>query len=215
MSLWAATVGALVAALAASVLLSRRDRAHLPVVAVLLLGLVVDLAVGHHDPESGAGLGIAHHLAAIPKPWHGDAVTLYHASNALVAAWPAALAGLALWLFVAPRWAAVALLPWATLQAVLVARWPLHGDDVRHALLVHEWIAVAVAGVAVWRGWGREWSRPHHAALALAAVELVIATVGPFRLSIYRDWDLARVAYVLGFTALAAASVRWLRRPAR
>lgn len=98
MILWAAVLVSLAAALVSAVLLARRVREHWPVAACLAAGLVIDLAIGHPD-----AWGIAGHLAAVPKPWHGGALALYHASNALVSLWPAALAVTAWAVFVGPE----------------------------------------------------------------------------------------------------------------
>jgi hypothetical protein len=102
------------------------------------------------------------------------------------------------------------------MNAALVARYPFTEEVGQRALLVNEGIALGLAALAIWRSWGRmALGPPQHAARMLVGVELVVVTVGPFRLNIYRDWDLARFAYTLGFAALAAVTLVWLRRPAR
>lgn len=201
MILWAAVVLALAAALVSAVLLARRDRAHWPVAAALGLGLVIDLTVGHKEVW-----GIARALADVPRP-SIHAPVLWHLSQALVTAWPAGLAAMALAVFVRPRWAPVALVPWALGMATLLASGPHTPEGVQRIQLAHEVVALGMGAVAVWRGHGRRWSWSHIAALSLLGVELVVVALGPFRTSVYERWIVARILYVLGFTALAGMQV--------
>jgi hypothetical protein len=60
------------------------------------------------------------------------------------------------------------------------------------------------------------WTPVQRSALWLVTVEMVVALLGPYRLDIYRDWYLARVAYGLGFVAMSAAQIdAWRRHRAR
>lgn len=209
MILWLVFLVSFAAAVALSALLVRRVPAHRPVASILAGGFVADLVVGTRD-----SWGLAALLATSPHV--GTDRVLYHVGTALQTAWPAAVAGLAWWTFGWRRGAAVPAALWVALNAALVLRYPFAEEAAQHALHVHEGVAVALAGVAIWRSWGRVVLRPpHHAARMLVAIELVIATVGPFRLDIFRDWALARFAYLLGFAALAAVTAVWLRRSAR
>lgn len=61
-----------------------------PVVALLAAAVVIDLAVGLHDPPSSWGLSAL--AAAGPRPRTGLARVAYHLADALVMAWPGLLA---------------------------------------------------------------------------------------------------------------------------
>jgi hypothetical protein len=213
--LWAAVVLALAAALVSAVLLARRDRAHWPVAASLAMGLVIDLTVGHRG-----AWGIARALAGVSRP-SIHAPVLWHLSQALVTAWPAGLAACALAVFVRTpsgrvrtRWAALALVPWATLQVSLLASGPHTPEGVQRLLTAHEVVALVVGAVAAIVGWRRDedWTWPHAAVLWLLGVELAVVMLGPFRTSVYEKWDLARVAYALCFVVLAVMQVIAHRR---
>lgn len=209
MTLWLVFLACFGIALALSALLARLLREHRPVALVLAGGLVVDLLVG----KRGAW-GFADALNGGPHV--GVHRALYHLATALQSAWPAALAVLAWWVFNRRPIVLACGVPWAAINLALILRYPSSPEAAQRALLVNEWVALVLAGVVLGRTWGRvRLAPPHHAVRMLLAVELVVATVGPFRKDIFADWDLARFAYTLGFVALAGASVLWLRRPAR
>lgn len=201
MTLWLAAVAALALALVSAALLSRRAPGHRPVVALLALGLVVDLTV-----ET-----IRH---ALTRPLAGIDLALYHASNALVTAWPCGIAAAAWWAFYEParrRALPVIAALWVLANGLLIAG-PLRREPTQRGLLVVEVVALAAVALAVGVGWRRPWTWPHRALLWLAVVEVVVVTLGPFRGSVYTDWDLARVAYGISFAVLAVLQgAAWYR----
>ena len=106
-------------------------------------------------------------------------------------------------------------LAWAVLNAAIIAAWPVPGASVKRALLAGEVAALVAGAVAVGVGYRRAWSWPHVAVLWLGVVEIAVVTVGPFRSSVYARWELAQVAYSLGFAVLAvvhAIAAHRLRR---
>lgn len=208
MILWIFAVASLAAALATAALLSRRTP-YRPVVVALVWGLVVDLAVGVRDPN-GAGWGLAHYLAR--RPWSGADVALWHLSNALVTSWPAVVAGLAWWAFRGPKRTPLAAVVacWAAANVALVA----HGvAPITRPLKAFEVGCVAAGGLAVWLGRRRREAAPMAAAW-LVALQVLVVTLGPYKADRdpYRDWDLARLVYALGFAVLAIGqAVAWHR----
>lgn len=225
--LWCACIAAEVAALSGAVVLARRalHRGCLTLVALLAFALVADLAIGaghrwiftaieHPVREAIARLGWPARLA-------------YHVETALVTGWPARLA-LAAWRVfgtaaaTTPATRAASRPPdlvlgcYLGLAIGLAALYPLPPG--RSATVLHLWElgCVTVAGaaiVAAWRrGSRRPWCRARVAVGLLWAVELTVATVGPFVVSPYRTWHLATVAYLLGFVALAGLQASWIAR---
>jgi hypothetical protein len=235
---WIAYLATITAALVTAILLARRTP-YRPVVAVLAIGLVIDLALGHKDV---AGLGA---YLATRRPYQGIDVWLYHLGNGLTTAWPVAVAALAWWALkderpepksepsahamdprrgqmigpvrsspfatrhdvgrsMRPAWLIVkAVVAWLLANAALVWTW-VPGDEQRaqRGLFIVEALAI-IAGFIAWRFRTLAWTASQRAALWLLAVEVVVVLLGPFRLNIYADWGLARVAYGIGFTALA------------
>lgn len=206
---WLACVVACVVALALSAAVARRERSHRAVALALGANLVIDLAVGTRET-----IGIAAHLAHVAKPWTGGARALYHASNFLVSAWPLVIVALVIVAF-APRarWLLPVLIaPWLVFNLVLMQHFPMAARDLQRAFWWLEGAAVALSAVAIALGWRGDWGAAQKAAGMLVVGELVIATVGPYRLSIFQRWDLAQIPWALTFVALSAVSVRWLRR---
>lgn len=214
MILWAVHLAILAAALATAILLARRTP-YRPVAVVLGIGLAIDLALG----RKGAG-GLGDYLAD-RLPYQGIDLALYHGSNALMSAWPASVAALAWWALDAkrvldPAWRAVKVaaltwIAWALANVAMVTLVPLDREATQRALFACEAAAV-IAGFAAWRFRPLDWTPMQRAALWLLGVELVVALLGPFRLDIYRDWYLARAAYLPGFGVLAIAQALAWRR---
>lgn len=205
MTLWAASVLALVVALATAALLSLRSP-HRPAFALLAWGLVVDLVVG---TRAGPGWGLAQLLAH--RPWSPADRGLYHLSNALVTSWPMAVAILAWRGARGPTAALVAC--WAAANAALVGR---GSAPIQRELLAVELGAILAGAVALWRDRRRR-SPAVVVAAWLVALEVLVVALGPFRQSVYTRWDLAQLVYVLGFAVLAIGqSVAWYRlRPSQ
>lgn len=88
--LWLAVVLAEGGAFALAVRRARRTRELRPIAFLILAAVVIDLAVGLHDPPSSWGLSAL--AAAGPRPRVGLARAAYHLADALVMAWPGLLA---------------------------------------------------------------------------------------------------------------------------
>lgn len=218
MILWLVCLASLAAALVAAVLLASRNPDYPPVVLVLGGGLLADFVMGHRELWG---------LNWLLVPPHATLRPLYHLSNALVTSWPALLAGLAWMAFPGPerteappadrerlllRHTAVkAVLAWLVANAALVLADP-GAVWTQRALLGGELAALLAGAAAAVVGWGRSWGLAARAAIWLLGVELVVVALGPFRTSIYTNWHLARVAYTLGFAALAGLQVAAWRR---
>lgn len=233
MTLWHGAIVSLAAALTTAIFLSLRTP-YRPVAAVLAWGLAVDLVVGDRD----AGWGLAAFLTH--RPWSGADVALWRASNALVTSWPVAIASLAWRAFqgpqktngpdcseplpglvdpattgasrynTSPRFAVKALAAcWLAANVALVLRGV---TDVQRALTAIEVGAILAGSVAVYRGRLRRGPMPVAAAWLLA-LEVLVVAIGPFRRSVYHDWDLARLIYTLGFAVLAIGQIVHRLRP--
>ena len=117
-TLWLAVVLAEGVALLAAVRCERRLHVapRFPVTALLVIALVIDLAVAIEDAPFAWGLAA---LAAAPRPRHGAPLLAYHAADALVMAWPCALAWTCLRAFrppphpLSPEGRAIASLPYS------------------------------------------------------------------------------------------------------
>ena len=241
--LWCAVVVAEVAALVAAVRYERQHptRPRFPVSQLLLVAVVIDLAVGLHDPPFTWGLVAV--AARGPRPREGLPLLAYHAADALVMAWPCALAWSCLRVFGEHETPTVAgrpvhfrfssherggktgstaadLLAGVYLGAVvgLVALHPIGRVGTGRVLLGVELVALVVAGGAILSGWRRAvagratWTRQHGALLVLAPVELAVAVIGPFaRPDVFSSWQVARWQYLIAFVLVAALLV-WPRR---
>ncbi len=227
MILWAAVVAAEGVALLGAVLLARRcslrrwaihresfasacDGAH--VVVMLCAYALVDEVL-----LAAAARWI---FAGAPRPFVGAARVAYHLETAMVLGWPAALAVAAWRVFDVPRWhrltgcrerptdgfwAMLAVLAcWCVVACGMALRYPMGREWTARTLHGFELVAVAFAGVAVVRAWSRPWGTGHASVLLLVAVELSVATIGPFVRNPFADWRLASCSYLIGFLALAA-----------
>lgn len=239
-TLWAAVVLAEGVAFLAAVRHERRLHVapRFPVTALLVVALVIDLVVAIEDPPFAWGLAAI--SASGPRPRHGLVLLAYHAADALVMAWPCALAVTCLRVFrppphpLSPEGRALRaeyvenkfsggpriLLAAVYLAAlaVLIVGHPLGGTWTRRVLLAVELVALAVAGAAIVAGWRRAvagratWTRSHGALLVLAPVELAVAVIGPFaRPDVFSSWNVARGQYLIAFV-LVAALLAWPRR---
>ena len=195
-----------------------------PVVALLAAAVVIDLAVGLHDPPSSWGLSAL--AAAGPRPRTGLARVAYHLADALVMAWPGLLAATCGRVFrstAPPPMSAGArnpsrpgrfldLLAGCYLGAVvgLASLYPLGKARTQALLLAWEAVALAFCAGAIFLGWrrvvagGAPWTRAHGVLLVLVPVELAVAVIGPFaRPNVFAAWDVARWQYLLGFVVVA------------
>jgi hypothetical protein len=99
---------------------------------------------------------------------------------------------------------------WAAANAALIA----HGvAPITRPFKAFEIGCVAAGGLAVWLGRRRRDAAPMAAAW-LVALQVLVVTLGPYKADRdpYRDWDLARLVYALGFSVLAIGqAVAWRR----
>ncbi len=237
MTLWHGAIVSLAAALTTAIFLSLRTP-YRPVAAVLAWGLAVDLVVGDRDagwglaaflthrPWSGADVALWRASNALVTSWPvAVAVLAWWAfqgpqktngpdrSEPLVPAVPQHLG---------TRTRRGAVHHAAALLAVkaLAACWfaanmalVLRGvADVQRALTAIEVGAILAGSVAVYRGRLRRGPMPVAAAWLLA-LEVLVVAIGPFRRSVYHDWDLARLIYTLGFAVLAIGQIVHRLRP--
>ena len=151
-----------------------------PVSAFLASAVVIDLAVGLHDPPSSWGLSAL--AAAGPRPRVGLARAAYHVADALVMAWPGLLAATCGRVFLgnsrgaetsrksanpgrdlldsaAFRWRRTGrrVLAGCYLGAVvgLAAAYPLGQVRTQQVLLAWEGLALAACAGAIFAGWRR------------------------------------------------------------
>lgn len=219
-----------------------------PLVLLIALAVAVDLLVAAGDC---AVLGTPGPLGAVlpcraPAPRSGLVSAVVLVEQALTAAWPAALAAAAWRVFIPAGppskfrvcesktgkvvlTAALFVLPWALLVAVLVIGRPYGhpgADPAARAAraevvarLLHGWECLCVAAglAAVWRAWRPEleWSRSpaHRAVVVLLVLEGFVTIVGPFVRDPFAEWDAARALYVVGFGAAAVIFWRGVRAP--
>ena len=211
-ALLVAVVVAELLALAAALRGARRWRA--PLVLLLAFALASDVVI-----VLGRALlldGAARPFVGLPRAW-------YALETALVVAWPCALAGVA-WVLLSDEadvWRERAICgaigAWLGLSVGLAGAYPYGRRWAAAVLLALELAAVVVGWAAYARGWRARVSseRPRDVAeiaiLLLVATETAVATIGPFARSPFADWHLARVAYLLGFAAVALIHVQRVR----
>lgn len=209
---WWALVAAEVTALVLAALVARRWTAageslnQWATVAVIAYALADELAVE----------AIRLHLAPVPRPFAGLSLALYQASNALVLGWPCVLAAASWRVFGWPHRARLAAqviaAGWFGAWLVLVLGYPVGRLGTARVLQLVEIVVAVAAVVPIVGAWRRPWGRAHVGIGLLVAVEAAVATIGPWLRDVFRDWRLATVAYLVGFTALAVLCGVWLRR---
>lgn len=206
-----------VVALIGAVRLARREREHRLVVLLVAYALVDEVMIEalHRflftDPD--------HPLRVALERYGWPARAGYHLETALFLGWPALLCAIAWSVFAllarARRARDLIFAAWLGAVVALVALFPLPVGWTKPTLHALEGLAVVAALAAVPGAWRRRWSSAHVALLLLVAIELTVATIGPFVRDPYRNWHLARLGYVIGFAALAGYQALELRRPLR
>jgi len=200
-----------VASLVGAIRLARLERDdHRPVVLLLAYALVDELVleVLHRAVFAGA-----------PRPFTGWTRVAYHVETAIFLGWPALLAATSWGVF---AWAPKNKLPrdviaasWIGAVIALAGLFPLPAGLTAPTLHALQGVAVAGALAAVPVGWRRPWGTKHAVVLVLVAIELAVATIGPFVRSPFEDWHLARVGYAIGFAAVAGLYWQATRRHLR
>jgi hypothetical protein len=195
-------IGVLLSALATVLALNvaRKRREHRPVAALLAFGLLSDLA---RWPLRAWVLLPAHERFGT-EPLQGGARLAFHVDQALFLAYPAAVAALAIGIFLRRRPWAVAIV-WAATIGVLAAMYPAtRGALLRRCYLAAELasLTLAVGSFITWV-WKRETpTLTHGCVMLIAGIELAML-IGPYRLNIYSDWDIAAAMYSTMYVALA------------
>jgi hypothetical protein len=159
------------------------------------------------------------HALAGAGPLQGWYRVAGHVHAALFLAWPAALAGTSLHVFLRrPAWPAAAV--WAVVSAALAAAYPL----TRGAVLARVYTAAELASVMVGVGavatWAprREAPTPAHVVVALVLVAEIVAIVaGPWRFNLFGAWPLAQLAYatIFGVLVVLQGGLLWIRSSSR
>lgn len=152
-----------------------------------------------------AGMTLREHaLAGQPKPYVGLTRLAYHAEQALVLGWPAALVAVSLVAFMRRRaWPAA--VPWAL--AVIAVAWAypwLRQERLGYAYATWSWLCCgAVAGMA-WRSYHRvDWG-PHHVAALLLVAGETIAAFAYLDPAALQRWDGPRAAHGMALGLLVA-----------
>lgn len=177
----------------------------------------------------GARAGLALVLQGEPKPYVGLARAVYHVEQAIVLAWPAAIAGVALALFVPPAPAAarprarlvtplrlvVGVLAIALAAVASAYPW-LRQERLGIAYAAWSWAACAVVLVlAVWSYRMVIWG-PHHVSVLMLMAALGLSVTAYLDLEAVRRWDAPLAAYGTALALLvlyyAAQIVRYWRR---
>lgn len=189
-----------------------------------LLPLVALLAFALANELGGEAIHGALHGA--PRPFVGALRALYHLETALVLGWPATLAATSWRVFSSPRFdhrtrrlrrpfpsSLAALLiggAWLGWLLALVVAYPLSRASTARVLHAFEVGCVVAALAPIPLAWRRPWGVPHVGVGLLVAVEVAIAMIGPWVTDPFKNWPIASVGYLVGFSALVAAEVWWV-----
>lgn len=183
-------------------MLARRRREHLPVAVLLSIGLASDVAtLAVRGPILAA---VARH--GVDAPWSGAERVAGHLSDAATLAWPAALVGVALVAFLRRKpWPAVA--AYVLAIAAMVVVHPIAGDGSLGRALT----AAQLAGVLAALGCAVTWYlRPHdgttsaQACMGIIVAAELAALAGSWRIGVFADWQLARLAYLVMYVVVIA-----------
>lgn len=204
--IWVTVVLAEIALLRSIHLRSRVVPALRPLFPLITFALVNDLVTRGLEEALDLAPKVAKH------PFKGVYRALYHAHDAVQTAWPFAVAGLALWIFLPARrklTVDVLLGTWIGLACGMVVVYPMTSVAIARMNLGVELAVVAItAGCAFWT-WSRtRWGGIHTATLLLAGGEMVIAIVGPYATDPFNSWEVARAIYFCEFVGVAI----WLGR---
>jgi hypothetical protein len=181
--------------------LVRKKPEHVPVAALLTLGLACDVA------RRALTRGVL--LPAIARdgdaPFTGGVRAVAHVDDALFLAWPAALAACSLAVFLRRRPWPVILVYVAFVAAIAIA-YPMTRDG----LLARAYTGAELFAVMVSLGAAIMWYRsPSKVQTTTAQSTLVVivaselaSVVGSWRLGIFDNWHLTQIAYLLMFAVL-------------
>lgn len=194
--------------------LARRRAEHRPVAVLLSVGLASDVAVKlirrfYLDTQI-AQLGVDARWTGAPR----RVAVLVHA---LFLAWPAALVGAALVVFLRrSAWPAGA--GYAAAVAAVVVTHPIAGDGSLGRMLTAVQLAAVLTsfGCAVtWALRSRERSTSAQACMLVIAFVELAAMAGSWRVGVFTGWQLSRIAYVTMYVVAIVIQVGflWSRPP--
>ena len=192
------------AAAAASLPASRRERGYRPVALFLLAMTAAGWARSALLPV----------LVDARRPRVGLARAAFQISDALFLAWPAAVAALAIVVFTRRRAWPVAIV-WAVLIGGLAGAYPtLHGAALARWTYGAVTLVACVAGALAFRAWQRLQLAPgpQHTATLLILLSTGATLVGPYLGDVGARWDVARWTFVALYITLCSIGVRqWIR----
>jgi hypothetical protein len=135
-----------------------------------------------------------------------------HVEQALFLAYPAALAGTMLWIYIARRPWPVAI-GYVITALALVASYPaLRGEPLGKIYLGFQLacVAVMVGAFVHWVLFRKNPPTPSHFVVALmSVVEIANVTVGPWRVGLFDRWNLAQLGYCMLYAALILVQWGW------
>lgn len=153
-------------------------------------------------------------LKGEPKPYVGLARLAYHAEQALVLGWPAALVAVALVAFLRRRWW-LAVPPWAVAVAAVAYAYPwLRLERLGVAYAAWSWLCCGVVAGIAWRTYRSvDWG-PHHVATLLLVAGETIAAFAYLDMAALERWDGPRAAHgmALGLLAMYLGRQVWRYR---
>jgi hypothetical protein len=181
---------------------------HRPIALLLTGGLAFDLA---RRALSLLALAPGHALVGA-GPLHGWYRVAGHTHAAIFLAWPAALAGASLRVFLRRQAWPIAFV-WGVTCVGMAASYPLTRGAVLARVYTAAELAAIMVGVGAVAMWvpRREAPEPAHIALALVFVAEIVALVaGPWRFNLFGAWPLAQLAYASIFSVLVVFQGGWL-----
>jgi hypothetical protein len=196
-----------VIATVAAWILARRRAEHLPIAALLTVGLGTDLA---RRALRSLYLGEAIRRLGNDAPWTGWPRVAAVASHALFLAWPATIVAVALVVYLRRRpWPA--LLGYAASIVAIVVVHPIAGNGSLGRMLTAGMMIGLLVGVGCAATWylkpaGDPASKaPTSTAQATLTIMLageLASLVGSWRLGIFDHWHLSQIAYLFMFSIL-------------
>jgi hypothetical protein len=151
-----------------------------------------------------AGMALREYaLKGESKPYVGIARLAYHAEQALVLGWPAALLAVALVAFLRRRAWPVAV-PWALAVVAVAWAYPwLRLERLGYAYAVWSWLCCGTVAAIAWRTYRSvDWG-PHHVATLLLVAGETIAAFAYLDMAALERWDGPRAAHGMALGLLA------------
>jgi hypothetical protein len=198
MTSWWAGIGLASVVVALAWLVARKRPEHRYAAGALTVGLAADVV----RKAILVWVLLPAEVIAGEAPLSGSARLACDIDNALFLAYPAALAALSLWTFLRRRPWSVAL-AYALLVAGLAVAYPATRGDVLARVYVGADLAAVVVTIGAFVMWFWRRDPPtltHGVAALLGLAEL--ATLIPYRFSIFESWTIARAAYMTLYAIL-------------